>query len=146
MRISPYLGFKDQCEEAFKFYEQALGGKIHAMLAYGATPAAEHTPVSRHKKIMHACLVVGDNLLMGGDAPTEEFKKIEGCSVSIHVKEPAEAERVFQALSPGATILMPIGPTFWSKCFGMLNDQFGVPWIINCEAAPEGAEGWEENS
>ena len=137
MRINPYLGFNDQCEAAFKFYEQALGGKIEAMLSYGETPAAGAVPTSRHNKIMHARLTVGDNVLMGGDAPTEEFAKVQGFSVSIHVQDPAEAERIFNALSPSASILMPLGETFWSKKFGMLTDQFGIPWIINCELAPQ---------
>jgi PhnB protein len=72
---------------------------------------------------------------MGSDAPPERYEKPQGFFVSLGIKEPAEAERVFHALSEKGTVLMPIGETFWAMRFGMVVDQFGIPWMINCEKA-----------
>ena len=135
MQITPYLVFNGQCEEAFKFYERCLGGKIDAMIPHAGTPAEQHVPTEWRSKIMHAHLVVGDGVLMGTDAPPERYQSPRGISVSIHIKELADAERIFKALSEKATVQMPLQKTFWSAGFGMLVDRFGIPWMINCEQA-----------
>ena len=83
---------------------------------------------------MHASLSVGDEVLMGSDAPPDRFEASKGISVSLNVKTPAEAERVFAALSDQGQVQMPLQQTFWAARFGMLVDQFGVPWMVNCEA------------
>lgn len=129
MKIQPYLFFDGNCEEALKFYEKALGGKITAMMSHEGTPAEEHVPANWKKKIMHAQLAVGDEIIMASDAP--EHKTPQGFSVTINVDSAADAERVFKALSDGATITMPIAQTFWAERFGMLTDKFGTPWMIN---------------
>ena len=133
MRLNTYLVFNGQCEAAFKFYEQCLGGKIVAMFTHAATPAASQVPPEWLNKIMHVALKVGDDLLMGSDAPPERYKGSHGYSVNIAVEQPAEAERIFHALSENGKVHMPIGPTFWAERFGMLVDQFGIPWMVNCE-------------
>jgi PhnB protein len=135
MQLNPYLLFNGQCEAAFKFYEKCLGGKIIAMMTHEGTPAATQVPADWVKKIIHARMVVGDQLLMGSDAPPDRFQKPSGFSVSLMVKTAEEADRLFQALSEKATVQMPIQKTFWSPRFGMLVDQFGIPWMINCEPA-----------
>src|SRR6266567_7626218 len=99
MQLNTYLTFNGQCEEAFKFYEQVLGGKIVAMFTHEGTPAAEHVPAEWRNKIMHVCLKAGDSLLMGSDAPPDHQQVHKGFSVNIAVQETAEAERIFQALS-----------------------------------------------
>jgi PhnB protein len=132
MQVNPYLMFTGQCEAAFTFYAKCLRGEITAMLPHEGTPAAEHTPAEWRKKILHACLRVGEGVLMGSDAPPPYHEKPQGFSVSLHVKEPAEAERIFHALAENGTVRMPIAETFWAVRFGMLVDQFGVPWMINC--------------
>jgi PhnB protein len=137
--MNPYLVFGGQCEAAFKFYQQCLGGKIEALFPFGETPAAEHVPTGWEKKIMHASLTVGENVLMGSDAPPDRYKAPQGFSVSLQVKEPTEAERVFHALAEGGTVQMPIQQTFWSVRFGMLTDRFGIPWMVNCEQVPNPA-------
>jgi len=137
--MNPYLVFSGQCEAAFKFYQECLGGKIEALFPFGETPSAEHVPPGWQKKIMHATLIVGENVLMGSDAPPDHYKAPQGFSVSLQVKEPAEAERVFQALAEGGTVQMPIQKTFWSVRFGMLTDRFAIPWMVNCEQAPNPA-------
>jgi len=135
MKLSPYLSFNDECEVAFKFYEQCLDGKIDAMMTYGNSPMAEQTPPEKLDKIMHASLTVGDTVLMGSDAPPNYFEKPQGFSVSLVLTDPDEAERVFNALAENGTVQMPIQETFWAARFGMLVDRFGTPWMINCDLA-----------
>ena len=133
MQLNSYLFFNGQCEAAFKFYEKCLGGKIDAMLTHAGTPAEAQVPANWRDKIMHARLVVGDEVLMGSDAPPEHFQQPQGFSVALGVDDPAEAERIFNALADKGTVRMPIQQTFWAVRFGMLVDRFGIPWMINCE-------------
>jgi PhnB protein len=136
MQLNPYLFFKGQCEAAFKFYEQCLGGKITTMMTYGESPDSSMTdqmsPEWRNK-IMHVSLTIGDQELMGSDGPPEHDEAAAGFSVSISSNDPAEAERIFHALAEKGTVQMPFQQTFWAYRFGMLVDQFGTPWMINCE-------------
>jgi PhnB protein len=129
MKIETYIFFTDQCAEAMKFYEKALGGKIEAMMTYGDAPAGPHNTPDMANKVIHARLTVGDAVLMASDGPEAESRK--GFAVTLQADTVAEADRLFDALSEGATITMPIGETFFSKRFGMLIDRFGVPWMIN---------------
>ena len=133
MQLNPYLTFNGQCETAFKFYERSLGGKIEAMLPHAGTPAEQHVPAEWRNKILHARLIVGDQVLMGSDAPPERYEQPKGFSVSLQLKDPAEAERLFNALAANGTVRMPLQKTFWAARFGMLVDQFGIPWMINCD-------------
>jgi len=133
MRLNPYLVFNGQCEAAFRFYEQCLGGKIAALMTYGDSPMAEQCGPQSRDRIMHARLQVGDTVLMGSDAPTDRFQPMQGMSVTLNVEQAAEAERVFHALAEGGNVIMPIGETFWAQRFGMMTDRFGTPWMINCE-------------
>lgn len=134
MQLNPYLYFTGQCQEAFKFYEKLLGGRIEVMMTHEGTPAASQIPTEWQKKILHARMSVGDQVLMASDAPPGRQAKPQGFSVSLSVDDPAEADRIYDALAEGATaITMPIQETFWARRFGMLTDRFGIPWMINCE-------------
>ena len=133
MKLNSYLFFNGQCEAAFKFYEKCLGGKIEAMLTHEGTPAEQDVPSEWRKKILHARLTVGDQALMGSDAPPERYDKPQGFSVSLNVDKPAEAERIFRALSENGKVQMPLERTFWAVRFGMCVDRFGSPWMVNCE-------------
>jgi PhnB protein len=135
MQLNPYLTFNGQCEAAFKFYEQCLGGKIIAMMTHAGTPAEQHVPAEWRNKIMHARLTVNDEVLMGSDAPPDHYQQPKGISVALQIKNAADAERTFHALAENGTVQMPIQETFWATRFGMLVDQFGIPWMINCEKA-----------
>ena len=133
-----YLGFRDNCEESFKFYEQVLGGKIIAMMKARGTPMEAHTEAGFLDKIMHARMTVGATvgatLLMGSDTPSHvPFKPAQGFSVNIGVDTPAEADRIYAALAEGGTAVMPIAETFWALRFGMCINRFGTPWMVNCE-------------
>ena len=132
MQLNPYLFFSGQCEAAFKFYAQVLGGKIDAMLTHEGTPAESHVPAEWRSKIMHARMTIGDWVLMASDAPPGRSQPPQGFSVHISVDEPAEAERIFKALADGGQVRMAIEQTFWAERFGMLVDRFGTPWMINC--------------
>ena len=133
MRINPYLNFNGQCAEAFRLYEQVLGGQIQFMQTFGESPMRDDMPPDSHHWVMHATLSVGGQLLMGSDAPPPHFEKPQGFSVSLHPDTPAEAERVFNALAEGGEVRMPLEKTFWAARFGMLVDRFGTPWMVNCE-------------
>ena len=135
MKITPYLGFNGQCEEAFRFYERVLGGKIVAMMPFEGTPAAEYVPAESRNQIMHACLQVGEGVLMASDAGGMEYQPAKGMHVSLHPTDPAEAERIFNALADGGTVQMPLEETFWAARFGMVVDRFGIPWMVNCDKA-----------
>ena len=135
MQLNPYLTFSGQCEAAFKFYAEVLGGKIVAMITHAGTPAESHVPPEWRAKIMHARLIVGDKLLMGSDAPPDRFEEPKGFSVTIGIDKPEDAERIFHALAENGTVRMPLQKTFWAIRFGMLVDRFGIPWMINCEEA-----------
>ena len=130
MKLNSYLFFNGQCEAAFKFYEKCLGGKIEAMLTHEGTPAEQDVPSEWRKKILHARLTVGDQALMGSDAPPERYDKPQGFSVSLNVDKPAEAERIFRALSENGKVQMPLERTFWAVRFGMCVDRFGTPWMV----------------
>ena len=133
MQLNPYLFFNGQCEAAFRFYERSLGAKIVAMMPHTGTPAEGQVPPEWRDKIIHARLVLGDQVLMGSDAPPDHFEKPQGFSVTLGIDDPADAERIFNALAENGTIRMPIQQTFWALRFGMLVDRFGIPWMINCE-------------
>jgi len=133
MQMNPYLSFNGNCEEAFNFYEKNLGGKILASMTYEGTPMAEQVPAEWRKKIIHARMALGETLLMGSDAMPDRYEGTKGFSLNLNAKDPAEAERLFLALSEKATVTMTLQPTFWALRFGMLVDQFGISWMVNCE-------------
>ena len=135
MQINPYLDFNGECEAAFKFYEQVLGGTITFMMTWGESPIADQFPSESHNSIMHATLAIGDGVLMGADAPPDGYQQPTGIQVALHVKEIGEGERIFNALAEGGTVQLPFQQTFWAERFGMCVDQFGIPWMVNCEQA-----------
>jgi PhnB protein len=103
------------------------------MMLHEGSPAAENVPPGWRSKIIHARMVVGEKVLMGSDTPPDHQQAMQGFSVTLGIDDPAEAERVFHALAENGTVRIPIGKTFWAERFGMLVDQFGTPWMVNCE-------------
>jgi PhnB protein len=136
MQTNTYLFFRGDCEEAFKFYEKTLGGKIEAMLSHAGTPAESQVPAEWKNKIIHASLKLGDQSLMASDAPPDHAQTPQGFRVNLSFQDPAEAERVYNALSKNGTVSMELQETFWAQKFGMFTDRFGTPWMINCYKAP----------
>jgi PhnB protein len=136
MKLNTYLNFDGDCRAAFEFYAQLLGGDIVMMMPFGESPACDGMSPQALDKIMHARLVIGDDLLMGTDAtPGYPHQGINGAHVTINVGEPAEADRIFAALAEGGKVELPIQETFWARRYGITVDRFGVPWMINCEQA-----------
>lgn len=139
MQWNPYLAFNGKCEAAFKFYEKCLGGKIVMMSRYSEMPPSDQAgcgemPADAMNRIMHARLVLGNQTLMGGDSPPGmPYNGIHGNAVAVQVDTAEQADKLFKALSEGGNVTLPIGETFWAVRFGMLSDQFGVPWMVNCE-------------
>lgn len=132
MKLVSNLVFKGNCREAFERYAQVLRGEIKAMFAFGDAPGGTVPIEGQHRDmIMHAWLQVGEQALMGCDAPPARQEDMGGFSVAFHTEDEAEAKRVFDALAEGGKTSMPFGATFWSPAFGMLTDRFGTPWIVN---------------
>ena len=141
MKLSTYLMFDGNCREAFTHYNTVLGGRITAMMDHRGTPAEEHVSPAWRDKILHACLEIDGQMLMASDAPPDRSDgPMRSVSVSVNVKDVAEAERIFAALSDGATIQMPMAETFWSPRFGMLRDRFGTNWMIGADMPAEQAD------
>jgi PhnB protein len=138
MKLVNNLVFKGDCRPAFELYAKILGGEITAMFAFGDAPGGMPVDETSKGLIMHAWLQIGDQALMGCDAPKAYEQDMGGFSVAFHTDDAAEARRVFDALAEGGTTRMPFGPTFWSPAFGGLVDRFGTPWMINTTPA----EGW----
>lgn len=133
MQFSPYLLFNGDCAEAFKFYEQTLGGKIDALMSFAGSPSAEQVPPEWGDKILHASMTIDGQMIMASDAPPGHYSKPQGISVSIALKDRDKGEQIFNKLAEGGTTQMPFQKTFWSPGFGMCVDRFGIPWMVNCE-------------
>ena len=137
MQMNPYLSFKGECEAAFKFYEQCLGGKLGPIFRYAGTPLAHSVPADWQDKVMHGSLTVGQQELMGGDVAPDRYEEPKGFSLSLHITSTTEAERIFQELSRNGQVAVPLEKTFWAARFGMVIDRFGIPWLINCEGSEQ---------
>ncbi len=133
MQISPYLTFNGDCEAAFTAYSAIFGVKPTILMRFRDYPGPTETPESFADKIMHASLDIGGARLMGSDRSDAHYAKPQGLTVSVTVETPQEAERIFNSLSEGGQITMPMAETFWAHKFGMLVDRFGIPFKINCE-------------
>jgi PhnB protein len=134
LQVTPYLFFDGNCEAAIHFYAQCFGGNIAMMMRHSDAPAGTPIPEGSGKLIMHARLELpGGQVLMASDEMPGQPHQVEGFRVSLSVKEVAEAERLYHALSQDGTVVMPLQPTFWSARFAMFADRFGTPWMINCE-------------
>lgn len=136
MRLVPYLNFNGKCKEAMDFYCKALDGKITAMFSYGESPMAKDMSADSHDQIMHSALESAGATLMGADGPPRRGTGSNGVCINLMVDDPAEADRIFAALSDGAEINMPIEETFWAHRFGGLVDRYGMPWMVNCLKPP----------
>jgi PhnB protein len=137
MAFHPYLFFGGNCREAFTRYQEIFGGEL-VLLPMKDMPSDEPVPAAQADLIMHAALMVDDNLLMASDDPTtDSFGPVQGMQVNYAVADVDEAKRVFEALADGGQVTLPIAATFWSPMFGMCVDRFGTPWMVSAEASAE---------
>ncbi len=131
MRLNPHLSFNGHCKEAFEFYGECLGGQITMMLTYGASPAAASAP-DFPDKIMHATLKVGDQILTGADVAPNAYHKPQGFALQLNIDDSAQALLIFNKLASKGMVQLPLQSTFWAERYGILTDEYGVPWEINC--------------
>jgi PhnB protein len=131
--INPYLNFNGNCEEAFKLYKKVFGGEYDALQRFKEEPGVNHTAADA-EKIMHVALPLGHGfILMGSDRPPAMGPGTmgENLSLSIGTESKKQADEVFNGLAEGGKITMPIADTFWGSYFGMVNDRFGVQWMVS---------------
>jgi PhnB protein len=134
MVVQPYLFFGGRCEEALNFYAGAIGAEVQRLMRFKESPEPQPgMPDCFDEKIMHAAVRIGATTFMASDGRCEGPPPFEGFSLSITVPDEAEAERVFTALSRDGTVVMPLEQTFWTLKFGMLEDRFGVSWMVSVE-------------
>jgi PhnB protein len=126
------IGFNGDCDAAFAFYEQCLGGKRRMTMTWASSPMAKDAPAGWGDKVLYAEIIVGGVELAGGDMTPEQYKAPTGISIMLRISDVADAERVFKELSNGGKIQMPMSETFWALRYGGVTDKFGVPWQINC--------------
>lgn len=131
--IQPYLFFNGRCDEAVEFYRKALGAEVQMLMRYKESPEPPKpgmVPPGWENKVMHTSLRIGETIVMASDGCGEKAS-FEGFSLSLSVPTEADADRAFAALSDGGQVRMPLTKTFWSPRFGMLQDRFGIGWIIS---------------
>jgi PhnB protein len=128
MRLYAQLNFGGNCEEAFRFYEKHLGGKIIMMMKQSQAPGG--APKDAGNAIIHARIDIGDTVLTGNDVPPAVFQKIRSVYLNLSLDSSAEVERVHQVLAEGGEVYMPLQETFFATRFSQLRDRFGVLWSI----------------
>lgn len=137
MQVQAYLNFNGRCEEALTFYREALGAEVTALMRFGESPEPcdGHVPPGSGNKVMHSELKIGTSKVMASDCECAGQPNFQGVSLALSPATPAAAEKAFAALAAGGQVQMPLGPTFWSPCFGVVADKFGLSWMISVPAA-----------
>jgi PhnB protein len=128
MKLDIYLNFRGNCEQAFRFYEQHLGGKITLLQTHAQQPNQANVPPNWKTKILHARIDLGGMALMGADIPDAE--PMRSAYLTLRVDSDKEAERVYALLSDGGQIFMKMEETFFASRFAMLRDKFGTSWML----------------
>lgn len=133
MKLNSYLHFDGNCEEAFNLYTRVFGANPPQFFRFAQSPMADQVGADWRNKVMHVSMRIGDQTLMGTDAPGEHFREPQGFAVCINPDDEAEAERIYHSLSEGGQIGMPLQETFWAKRYAQFVDRYGTPWMINVE-------------
>jgi PhnB protein len=132
--VQAYLFFNGNCEEAVEFYRQALGAEVEMTMRFKDSPDAPPPGMlapGYENKVMHTSFRIGQTMMMASDGCGTEKTSFQGFSLSLALTNEADADRYFNALAAGGKVNMPLGKTFWSPRFGMLEDKFGIGWMIN---------------
>lgn len=140
--IQPYLFFGGRCEEAIEFYRRALGAEVVMLMRMHESPEphpAGILPAGSENKIMHSCVRIGEAMFMAADGCCSGATNFSGFSLSLTLADEDAVDRAFAALALGGEVRMPLGKTFWSPRFGMVEDKFGVEWMLSVpmDAAPD---------
>jgi len=128
MNLDIYLNYRGNCEEAFRFYEQHLGGKLTLLQRHADQPNQANVPANWKTKVLHARLELGGTVLMGADIPDAE--PMRSAYLTLRVDSAREAERVYALLGEGGQIFMKMEETFFASRFAMLRDKFGTSWML----------------
>jgi len=135
-KVNPYLNFDGTAEEAFIFYKSVFGGEFGMVMKMSDTPDGHKVPENEQNRIMHISLPIGnDTVLMGSDIfPSfgHTLNKGNDVYVSLHPDSREEADRLFNGLSAGGVVEMPMADQFWGDYFGSFKDRFGTNWMVNC--------------
>jgi PhnB protein len=134
MQIQPYLFMDGRAEEAIEFWRKAVGAEVQMLMRWKDCPDKGNSPTPMpDDKVMHASIRIGDSTILASDGNCSGQVKPQGFALSLTAKDPAEAQKAFNALSEGGQVQMPLGKTFFSPAFGMLADKFGVSWMVYVE-------------
>ena len=133
MRMTTYVNFPGTCADAFRYYEQHLGGTIGAMMTHAEAPGAPpaQLPPEWQKAVLHATLSLAGTELWGADIPNAQ--PMRSAYLTLVVDSNAEAERIFAALADGGAVLMKLEETFFASRFGQVRDRFGLNWMVLCQ-------------
>lgn len=130
--VNIYLSFEGNCEEAFTFYRSVFGSEFSCLGRYGDMPSPDRPLSDAEKnKVMHVGLPVSRETVLLGCDMLEDFHAGNNFSICITPESEAEGRRIFTALSEGGTVVMPLEKSFWNSLFGMVNDRFGVSWMMD---------------
>ena len=130
MQVAPYLNFDGRCDEALAFYQNAIGAKVNMLMRWKDAPDKSMCTPANADKVMHAQLQVGDSMVMASDGRLTGKPDFKGIMLSLSANTEAEAGKLFDGLADGGQVQMPLGKTFFSPCFGMVADKFGVGWMV----------------
>ena len=130
MQIQPYLFFEGRTEEALEFYQSKLGAKVEFMMRYKENPDPKYNPPNAGEKVMHSCFRVGDTQVMASDGNCSGKPSFQGFSLTFNAADEADARRRFNALAEGGQVNLPLSETFFAKSFGMVEDRFGLNWMV----------------
>jgi PhnB protein len=128
MQLHTYLNYGGNCEQAFRFYEQHLGGKITMLMRHGEQPTPSEVPADWNGKVLHARMNLGGTELLGADIPG--YQPMRSAYLSLSVSSDEEADRIYGLLSDGGQLFMPMQETFFASRFAMLRDTFGTSWML----------------
>jgi PhnB protein len=135
MKLYTYLNYGGNCGEAFRFYEENLGGRVVMMAMHGQQPNVGSITPEMKDKVLHARIDIGGTQLMGADVPAERFQPMRSAYLTLTLDTSEEAERIYALLSEGGEIFMPMAETFFAHRFAMLRDRFGTSWMLLHEKA-----------
>jgi PhnB protein len=128
--LHTYLNYGGNCEQAFRFYEEHLGGRITMLMRHGEQPNSQTVAAEWKDAVLHARMTIGGTELLGADIPPGQFQPMRSAYLSLTLESPDEVERVYALLSDGGQIFMPIAETFFATRFAMLRDRFGTSWLL----------------
>ena len=133
MQVQSYLFFDGRCDEAIEFYKKTLGATVEMLMRFKEAPEQAQCAPGSENKVMHALLKIGETRVMASDGRNTGKPEFKGFALSLNAKDEADADRLFNGLSAGGTVMMPLGKTFFSPRFGMTTDKFGVNWMVIVE-------------